>query len=1169
MADGSFVHLHVHSEFSMLDGAARITDAVQAAVADGQPALGLTDHGVLFGAVDFYKKAGEAGIRPILGVEGYLTPGSRYERPAPAENIRYHITLLAENQTGYQNLVKLVSRAYLEGYYYKPRMDDELLSEYSEGLIATSGCLGGHVPQLLAPDASLEEGNIAGSRDKEAAIEAAAMYQDIFGKENFFIELHDHGIEAQQRILPDLVDISRQIGAPLLATNDAHYTRKDEAEAHDVLLCIQTGKELKDPGRLKFEGEEFYLKTAREMRDLFPQDTYPGACDNTLWIAERARVRFDFDRLLLPHFPVPAGHTSLSYLRELVIQGARERYGGDLGGPVGERIEHELRIIEQMGFPDYFLIVWDLIRYAKDRRIRTGPGRGSAAGSIVSYSLGITDLDPLEYGLIFERFLNPGRREMPDIDMDFDERYRAEVIRYAAEKYGSDHVAQIVTFSTIKGKQALRDAARVLGLPYAVGDRLAKLMPPAVLGREASLEICFQPPSEDAEQLTKDWHANAAGLREASREDEVQPVVNTARRLEGLRRQDSIHAAAVVISPMPVIDLVPVHRKGEEAEVVTQFDMHAIEELGLLKMDILGLRTLSTIDRALDLIEAGTGKRLDIDQVDLEDPATYEVLSRGDTIGMFQLEGTAMRSLIRSLKPDRFEDMIALVALYRPGPMSNDWHNAYADRKNRRKPVDYPHPATEGVLRETYGLMIYQEQVMQIAREIAGYTMADADALRKAMGKKVPAIMRKERAKFVSGVEANGNPAHFGEELFASIEGFAGYGFNKSHSAAYGLLAYQTAYLKVHHPAAYMAALLTSVRRDKDKTALYLNECRTMGIEVLPPSVNASEGDFTVRKGKILFGLSAVRNLGSGMVARIVRGRSEGGSYTSFQDFADRVETQVLNKRIIGSLVKAGAFDELGHSRMGLSLASDEILHNTVVRRRQEDRGQFSLFGDATGGPELDPVTIPDQEWDQKTLLSFEKEMLGLYVSDHPLLGISSIVRHLTTAAIRELREMDDRSRVKVCGIVSGTSRRFTKGGKEMAFFTLEDMEASVEVMAFPKTMEHASSLIQDDAIRLVEGQLSNSGDDLKIRSHTITEPDLTGERELRLRVPTQALSDGRTVHQLKDILTNHPGSCPVYLRMIYNGTSKLLLLDDNLRVDLTLSLYADIRNLLGAAAVA
>ncbi|MGZ5384447.1 MAG: DNA polymerase III subunit alpha, partial [Acidimicrobiia bacterium] len=596
MASDSFAHLHLHTEFSMLDGAARVHEVVRAARQDGQPAVAITDHGVLYGAVDFYKAAVEEGIKPIIGVEAYVTPGSRFDRPPRNQNVRHHVTLLAENETGYRNLIKLVSRSYLEGYYYKPRMDLELLAEHSEGMIAGSGCLGGPVAQLLAPDASSEEGNQGQIRDFDAALRTAALYQDIFGRDNFFIELQDHGLEPQQRILPDLVAIAKQLNAPLLATNDSHYTYQDEAEAHDVLLCIQTGSTIDEPNRFKFNGREFYLKSSREMRALFPDDRFPQACDNTLWVAERADVKMEFGNMLLPQFPVPEGHTESSYLRELVFEGAHRRYGSTFTPEITDRIEHELRIVDEMGFPAYFLIVWDLIRYAREHKIRTGPGRGSAAGSIIAYSLQITDLDPLEYGLIFERFLNPGRREMPDIDMDFDERYRSDVIRYASEKYGTDHVAQIVTFSTIKGRQAIRDSARVLGYPYGLGDRVAKMMPPPILGKEANLNQCLVDPGPGADPAIRDFHSNAAPLREAYASDpDVKRVVDTARGLEGLRRQDGIHAAAVVISAQPLTDIVPIQRKGEGSEIVTQYEMHGIEALGLLKMDFLGLRNLSTI----------------------------------------------------------------------------------------------------------------------------------------------------------------------------------------------------------------------------------------------------------------------------------------------------------------------------------------------------------------------------------------------------------------------------------------------------------------------------------------------------------------------------------------------------------------------------------------------
>ena len=1171
MPNDDFVHLHVHSEFSMLDGAARISEVMDAVAADGGRAVGLTDHGVLYGVVDFYRAARERNLTPVLGVEAYLTAGSRFDRPPPQSNTRYHITLLAENQTGYANLLKLVSRAYLEGFYYKPRLDHELLAEHSAGLIATTGCLGGQIPQLLAPDASREEGNTGGVRDTEAARRAAGLYQDIFGKDNFFIELQDHGLEPQRRIMPDLMDISRHLGAPLLATNDIHYTRPDQAQAHDALLCIQTASIIAEENRLKFDSQEFYLKTARQMRELFPQDRYPGACDNTLLVAERSEVRIDFDQILLPHFQVPDGHTSVSYLRQLVLEGARARYPV-LAGETAERIEHELKIIEEMGFPDYFLIVWDLVRHAREQGIRVGPGRGSAAGSIVAYALRITDLDPMHYGLIFERFLNPGRREMPDIDIDFDERHRGRVIQYLVDKYGSDHVAQIVTFSTIKGKQAIRDSARVLGFSYETGDRLAKMMPPAVLGREASLDICFNPPADDAESLVKDWHANAAGLREAYREQEdAKQVIDTARGLEHLRRQDSIHAAAVVISPEPLTELVPLQRKGDDKEVVTQYEMGAIESLGLLKMDILGLRTLSTIDKCLDLIESTQGRRPDIDNVDLRERKTFEMMCRGDTVGVFQLEGSAMRVLIRSLQPDRFEDIIALVALYRPGPMSNDWHNAYADRKNRRRSVEYPHPAAEDVLRDTYGLMIYQEQVMEIARQIAGYSMADADSLRKAMGKKIPSIMKAEREKFIAGAQAQGHPPQLGGSLFDSIEGFAGYGFNKSHSAAYGLLAYQTAYLKANYPPEYMAALLTSVRKDKDKTALYLSECRAMGLEVVCPSVNHAQSDYAVVGEQIMFGMAAVRNVGPRVVDFIVEAReSEEGPFTDFPDFLKRVRLHVLNKGTVGALIKAGAFDTLGHTRKGLYEAMDTMVDVTLARRRNEDRGQYGLFGEEDAGVDVKKMKISKDEWRQSVRLGFEKEMLGMYVSDHPLHGAGRRALNQADCSIVELWEREDGERVKVAGIVGKITRRYTRNGDLMIFFELEDTVSAVEVLAFPRTVESYGDQIEEDAIVLVEARLNHSEDEVKLRAYEVRQPTIRTYEDYSVRVVAEALVP-EAVLQLKRILANHRGQVPVLLHMTaHNGSeSRVLRLDDEFSIEPSSTLDGEIAELFGAESLA
>jgi DNA polymerase-3 subunit alpha len=1162
----SFSHLHLHTEYSLLDGAARIGDVVATAARMGQPAIGITDHGNLYGVIDFVKAAKANGIKPVIGIEAYLTEGSRFDRPPSEQNKRYHMLLFAENQTGYRNLLQLSSKSFLEGYYYKPRMDFELLAAHSEGIIATSGCLGGLVPQLLGVDAVSEEGNKGIQRDFESAVAAAARFQDIFGKDNFFIEVQNHGLAAQERIMGDLLEVSRRVGAPLLATNDAHYTRQEEHDAHDALLCIQTGSLRNEPGRLRFEGSEHYLKTAEQMRQLFPDDSFPGACDNTLWVAERAQVDLEFGKILLPSFPVPEGETEITYLRHLVEDGTRQRYGNEPGADVWERVEHELKTIEEMGFPAYFLIVWDLIRHARENGIRVGPGRGSAAGSIVSYVLHITDIDPLRYGLIFERFLNPGRKTMPDIDMDFDERYRGEMIRYAAEKYGQDRVAQIITFSTIKGKQAIRDSARVLGHPYSLGDRVAKAMPPAILGKDPTLDQVLNPPPAGASSEVRDWYANAQGLREMYENDPgVREVVDVARGLEGLRRQDSIHAAAVVIAPEPLTNIVPVQRKGEGAETVTQFEMHGVEELGLLKMDFLGLRNLSIIERCLELLEEGTGQRLDIDNIPLDDSKTFELLQSGNTIGVFQMEGSAMRALIRSLRPDSFDDVIALVALYRPGPMGANMHNLYADRKNGRAEIEHIHPALTDKLADTYQIMVYQEQVLMVAREMAGYSMAEADDLRKAMGKKIKEVMVAEEERFVSGCVQRGHSEETGRQIFRLIEHFAGYGFARSHAAAYGLVAYQTAYLKAHYPAEYLAALLTATKRDKDRTAVYLNECRQMGIEVLVPDVNESESDFTVRDGRIRFGLSAVRNVGEAVVEKIAEARRD-GPFESFVDFVNRVDVSALNKRTVESLIKAGAFDALGHTRKGLTLVHELILDATMVRRRNEEMGQYSLFGEEAGVEEHD-YEIPDQEWSQKIKLAFEKEMLGLYVSDHPLLSLGASLAAATTATIVELEEMSDRSSVTIGGIVGGITRRWTKNGEPMLFFQLEDLEASVEVIVFPKTVHDFGPLIAEDAVLVVAGHLDHRGDDIKLVAREIKELVVRDDSTVRLAVPAQRLTP-EVVAGLKTILKNHPGAATVFLNLSDDGSTKVLRLGDDHKVEPRSALFAELKELLGPRAI-
>ncbi|HKX71128.1 MAG TPA: DNA polymerase III subunit alpha, partial [Acidimicrobiales bacterium] len=1527
---GSFTHLHVHTEYSMLDGAARIGQTVGAAVADGQPALGITDHGNMYGILDFYKECRKQGVKPVLGTEAYMAHDSRFERPArrgrvddtggDAEGGRklyYHLTLLAETNEGYKNLIQLASRAFLEGYYYKPRVDWETLAEHAAGLIATTGCLGGHVLQ------SLMQG------DMEGAVAKAGRLQDIFGKDNLFVEMQDQGLPAQHKTNPQLLDIARRIGAPLLATNDSHYVHREDAIAHDALLCVQTASLMSDPNRFRFHGDEHYLKSAVEMRSLFAEVS--EACDNTLWVAERANVEIEFGKPQLPEFPLPDGFESDGdYLRHLAFLGAAERWGDQPPDAAVERLAYELKVIDDMGFSSYFLIVWDLIAHARRNGIRVGPGRGSAAGCAVAYCLRITDLDPIRYDLLFERFLNPSRISMPDIDMDFDSRYRDEMIRYAAERYGRDHVAQIVTFSTIKARAAVRDAARVLGHPYAVGDRVAKAMPPLVMGRDTPLYACLEP-----HQKFEDGYKIAAELREMYEADpDTRQVIDVAKGLEGLRRQDGIHAAAVVITKEPLTEYLPIQRKPEngqpleEAPVVTQYEMHGVEELGLLKMDFLGLRNLDVISDTVEIIRRTRGIELDIDAVPLDDELTYEMLRRGESIGVFQLEGGPMRALMRSLAPTGFEDIAALNALYRPGPMAANMHNDYADRKNGRKPVDYLHPDAEEVLGDTWGLMVYQESMMRIAQRFAGYSLADADNLRKAClprgtrilsksrgyvpieklarlsdrrvqtidttsctsryevvddvwsvgvkpvfrlttstgytieatdnhpllvegewrelgrisagdlvgvasrtttdgggrmttadvelaallisegytpdvrrgprraghftntdpellatfrrafherfgyphrrrsvagkvaqlrltpeellalvpvlgslglahekeipyclinaprhqverflglyfcadgwadrsgahfgskskgvclalkrmllrcgivsnlhlrvirghgihwtlsiadkgqakafarvvephltqaksgkvsrwlaewsdgasatnigipssflvaelerrprvtgktarqlgidtggyarslvlhrqtlsgllyserledlrtgdlvwdtvasveyvgevecfdfrmsnserpyavvedflvhncGKKDRRLIAKERAKFIEGCERSGFGKELGSKWFNIIEPFADYAFNKSHAYGYGYVAYQTAYLKANYPAEYFSALLTSVKASLERAAIYLAECRAMGITVHVPDINRSASDFTpvvdLRDDAdaalgITFGLSAVRNVGEGLVAHIVAEREAHGPYADFYDFCQRVDTSVLNKRSVESLIKAGAFDDLGHKRRGLLTVFEQIVDHTLARRRERDMGVMTLFGDAddAAGGDFERTGIPDLEFDKRDRLAFEKEMLGLYVSDHPLLGAEASLGRRTDCTLDVLPDLDDGALKAVGGVVTGLQKKWTRKGDLMAVFTLEDLRTSIEVMVFPRTMTDHGHKLADDAVVIVRGRVDTRDDTPKLIAQTIDVIELSESNAdpLHVRVPTKLLS--------------------------------------------------------------
>ncbi|MFT6292037.1 MAG: DNA polymerase-3 subunit alpha [Ilumatobacter sp.] len=1179
MAD-SFTHLHVHTEFSMLDGAARLDDLVAKAVEDGQPAIGMTDHGNMYGTLDFYKECNKQGIKPIIGTEAYMAHDHRSERPSrrgrvddsggeteAGKKLYYHLILLAETNEGYKNLIQLSSLAFMEGYYYKPRMDWELLEKYSKGLIATSGCLGGHVLQSLL------------NGDEKGALEKAARLQDIFGRDNFFIEVQDHGIPAQRETNPKLLEIARKIKAPLLATNDSHYTHQHDHAAHDALLCVQTGSLMSDPKRFKFEGSEHYLKSAAEMRYLFRE--IPTACDNSLWIAERSNVEIEFGKPLLPNFPLPDGFADdEAYLRFLTQEGAEKRWGKDVPAAAVERLAYELQVICDMGFASYFLITWDLIKHARDSNIRVGPGRGSAAGCAVAYTLWITDLDPIEYDLLFERFLNPSRISMPDIDMDFETRYRDEMISYAARRYGREHVAQIVTFGSIKARNAAKDAARVLGFPYGMGDKIAKAMPPMVMGRDTPLKYCF----EDIPKY-HDGYKAAADLRAMYDTDpDVKAVIDVARGLEGLKRSDGIHAAAVVITKDPVTEYVPIQRKPkagtnpEDAPVVTQYEMHGVEELGLLKMDFLGLRNLDVISDAEAMIKERHDPTFNIERTALDDKKTYELLSRGDTIGIFQLESPPMRQLLKAMEPKTFPHIAAVLALYRPGPMSVNMHYDFADRMNGRQEVEYFHEDAKEVLGDTYGLMIYQESVMRVAQKFAGYSLAEADNLRKAMGKKSREVMAAARQAFEDGVVNEGYGDEMGPMLFDIIEKFADYAFNKSHTFGYGLITYQTAYMKAHYPVEYIASLLSSVKNNLDKAATYLADCRSMGIKVLPPDVNRSLMNFGALSpdelppgvsvsvdspGAITFGLSAVRNVGEALVQDLIDERTENGTFDSFHDFVERVPESVLNKRTIESLIKGGGFDTLGHERRALLTVFEHIIDTTVKRRREAEKGVMSLFGDwnddaagtsndVVGDAYSDRTPIPDDmEFDKSDKLRFEKEMLGLYVSDHPLFGVEGALKRKIEHNLIDLPNMEDGTPVVVGGVITNLARKFTKKGDQMAVFVLEDLDASIEITIFPRTLAEQGHKLEDDLIVSVKGRLDRRDESrFGIIGQTITV--LQGLDDgtappLRLRLHASSL-DELKVQRLKRIVKEHPGDSVV---MVDIGQQKVLKLSDEFRVDL------------------
>ena len=1155
----SFVHLHVHTEYSMLDGAARVGDLVTEVARQEMPAIAMTDHGNVFGAFDFYKQATKAGVKPIIGIEAYVAPESRFDKKrvqwadggeddVSGGGAYTHMTILAENNAGLANLFKLSSLASLEGYYYKPRMDRELISRHAEGLIATTGCPGGEIQTRL------RMGNY------KEALRAASDYRDIFGANNFFLELMDHQIDIETRVKADLLKLAKDLKLPLLATNDLHYTRHEDAAAHAALLCVQSGSTLADPKRFKFDNDEFYLKTPAQMRELFKD--IPESCDNTLLIAERCNVKLRENENLLPAFDVPAGETEDTWLRKESVRGLLEKLGDKATEEYRTRLQYELDVMAKMGFPGYFLVVADLVGHAKKVGIRVGPGRGSAAGSLVAYALGITGLDPIEHGLLFERFLNPERISMPDIDLDFDERRRSEMIRYATEKYGEDRVAQIITYGTIKSKQSLKDATRVLGYPYAIGEKLTKALPPSVMGKDITLSGVFD---------TKDSrHGEAGEFRQLYESDpDSKRVVDLAKGLEGLKRQWGVHAAGVILSREPLLDVIPIHRREADGAIITQFDMGACESTGLLKMDFLGLRNLSVLDDALLNIKANQNINVVLEDLPLSDQKTFELLSRGDTLGVFQLDGGPMRALLRSMAPDSFADISAVIALYRPGPMGENAHNNYADRKNGRKPVEPIHPELskplQEILGDTYGLIVYQEQVMAIAQKVAGFTLGRADLLRKAMGKKNKEILDKEYIPFEAGMKENGFSEAAIKRLWEVLIPFSDYAFNRAHSAGYGVVSFWTAYLKANYPTEYMAALLTSVRDDKDKSALYLSECRRMGIKVLPPDVNESDAEYTPRGKDIRFGLAAIRNVGEGVVASVKASRESKGAFTSFGDFLAKVDANVCNKKTIESLIKAGAFDSLEHPRKGLMAIHLEAIDSVIETKRAEAIGQFDLFGgdSVTQVAGLD-IEIPATEWDKSTLLTFEREMLGLYVSDHPLLGVEHVLRSHTDMSISQL--LDDGPQdgmVTIGGLITGIQRKVSRQGASWAVVNVEDLEGAIEVLFFSNTYNQYALSLTEDRVVVVRGRFSRTDEQVRFTALEMKMPDISAAPTgpLLISLPATQVTPP-IVERMKEILRSHPGKREVHLQVIDQQKSTTLKIDA--LVTSSPSLSADLKAILG-----
>ncbi len=1140
-----FVHCHLHTEYSLLDGHSRITPLIDRTKQLEMPAIAITDHGVMYGAVEFFLAAKEAGITPIIGVEAYVAPRGLSDRDPKFDSNPYHLVLLAVSEEGYRNLIRLTTVAHLEGFYYKPRIDTTLLSRHSAGLIALSGCLKGEVTQAIL------RGDMAGARA------AAGRYRDILGPGNFYLEVQSHGLSEQQENIAGMVELSEALDIPLVATNDVHYVDRTDADAQDALMCIQMNISLQATDKPRMgDTPEFYLKSADEMARAFRE--LPGALASTLEIAERARLDLHLGTVTLPHFPVPEGETATSYLRALCEAGLRRIYAR-VSPELQQRLDYELSVIDSMGYAPYFLIVQDFVNFARRNGILTTV-RGSAAGSLVLYSLGVTDIDPIEYRLPFERFLNPQRYTMPDIDVDFMDSRRDEVTRYVMDKYGADHVAQIITFGTMGARQAVRDVGRVMGLPYGDVDRIAKLIP-----FNATLEEAIRSEPE------------LGGAAEES--GQIRRLLELARKVEGVARHASTHAAGVIISREPLTEHVPLQKATKGDLVMTQFDMNAVEKIGLLKMDFLGLANLTILDTATKIVEKIRGTPIDLKAIPLNDQKTFDLLSAGETVGIFQLEGAGMTRYLKELKPSSIQDIMAMVALFRPGPMANI--PSYIRRKHGREPIDYLHPVLEPVLRETYGVMVYQEDVMAVAQAAAGYSLAEADVLCYAIRKKIRDKLQQQRAKFIAGCLTRGILVQVAEQLFEQFEPFARYGFNRAHAACYGSIAYYTAYLKANYPAEYMAAVLSSEAGDLDKVAAAVTECHRMGITILPPDINESFENFTVVGEAIRFGLAAVKNVGLGAVEAILEARRAGGPFTSLTDLLARMDARAVNKRVIESLVKAGAFDSLGIARAQLLQSLDEALEVAQRTQRVRASGQTGLFT-VGASPEAEPsrTAVQVEEFSKEELLLMEKEMLGLYVSDHPLRHVRDTLLSRINVPIHQLLDLADKTEVVIGGIVTSLKRTMTKAGSAMAFLTLEDLTGSCEVIVFPKTYEQAHYLLKRDAVVVVRGKADIMEQEAKVLAERIMALDEAEVVEpisgvppsgpngtiLHVRVDTARFGE-EGLHRLKEVLGRWRGEQSVFLHLLTAGR-EVVVNARELRVAATAELRAELEELFGAGSV-